>query len=96
MLTKNFELMLINIAKTTYNDIIWLKSAGFVSSVLKEMGCWGGYAVMMHTLQNISLVATRLCLKSYWKPGQGENKNERFSTELYTNRLQVDCFVAAC
>lgn len=54
------------------------------------------YAVMMHTLQNISLVATRLCLKSYWKPGQGENKNERFSTELYTNHLQVDCFVAAC
>lgn len=51
---------------------------------------------MMHTLQNISLVATRLCLKSYWKPGQGENKNKRFSTELYTNRLQVDCFVAAC
>lgn len=51
---------------------------------------------MMHTLQNISLVATRLCLKSYWKPGQGESKNERFSTELYTNRLQVDCFVAAC
>lgn len=51
---------------------------------------------MMHTLQNISLVATRLCLKSYWKPGQGENKNERFSTELYTNHLQVDCFVAAC